>query len=171
MTQHIGKTWGALLVIISIIITLLVVKRTDDTNVFHRFLARHAEETAVNCGIIPVEANPEPGYACALEAQQAGKGFFLQVQKQGIDSKIADGWAATQNGNVLFFHYDSDPSGGSRTGTIIYQRTCVNPELNGKQIACNDFESTIRIPLSFRDKLRKNDQNRSNRSFNTPSIP
>ncbi len=139
--------------LVSVLTLLLIAKRTEDTAVFHRFLARQAEETAVDCGIIPVRTNSEPGHVCAFAAQQAGKGFFLQVQQQGIDSKVADGWVATQDGEVLVFNYDSDPSGGSRTGAVIYQRTCVNPELNAKQITCDDFEFTIRIPLSLYDTL------------------
>lgn len=145
---------GVLLTVISVIVLILIVKRTEDTAVFHRFLARQAEETAVDCGIIPIGGNSEEGFNCALAAQEAGKGFILQIQRQSIDSQIADGWAATQNGNLLFLHYDSDPSGGNRTSAVIYQQTCATPEWDAQKINCDYFESPIYIRLSLLDTMR-----------------
>ncbi len=130
-----------------VILLLFMTGRADDTAVFHKFLADHAEKTAVDCGITRVGDDPGPGFACASKAQQTGQGFFLQIQQQGIDSHVADGWAATHNGDIFYFRYDSDPSGGNRAGAVVYQHTCVNPTLDSLQINCDDFESTIRIPL------------------------
>ena len=122
-------------------------KPADDTAVFHTLLADFAEETAVDCGIFTLDDNPKVAYRCALSAHQIGNGFFVQIQQQGIDSDIADGWVAMQNGNVLQFNYDSDPSGGSQTGAVVYQSSCVNPQLTETEIKCSYFNARLRIPI------------------------
>jgi hypothetical protein len=85
------KKWGwkqAIGVLVIVLVLFLIAKRTEDTAVFHRFLARQAEETAVDCGIIPIGTNPEPGYACALATQQTGKGFFYKFNNKVLTLKL-----------------------------------------------------------------------------------
>jgi hypothetical protein len=79
MNKFWQKQWMILFIIVSSIILLLLIGRSDNIAVFQRFLADQAEETAIDCGVTLMNDAPEPRYACAFAAQQMGKGFFLQI--------------------------------------------------------------------------------------------
>ncbi len=79
--------------------------------------------------------------ACGLEAARQHRPFWAFVQKNGIDSWVADGLLGTPEGVVEEFFYDSDPSGGSGHPSRFTTRRCGRPVINtdpryGTTFAC-----------------------------------
>ncbi len=62
---------------------------------------------------------------CGQEAMDAGRGFWFSLDLCGIDSRIAEAFAGTQDGRFFRLWFDSDPSGGSNIGARMEQCECM----------------------------------------------
>ncbi len=89
---------------------------------------RLAGPSAINCGRVQVRGDPKTATDCVLAAQKAGKPFRVRYDLQGIDSAVAVAIVRTPVGTVGTLSYDSDPSGGGRTGGgVIFPKPCPKP--------------------------------------------
>lgn len=79
---------------------------------------------AVDCGRVPINGNPSDANACVQSAFLAHKPFIVRYDEQGFDSEVAHGIAATPQRQFYFLDYQSDASGGSKTGERISKRLC-----------------------------------------------
>ncbi len=78
-----------------------------------------------DCGHIEIgdEAGLMAARTCVQTALTDSRPFRVIFEVQGIDSKIVRGYAA--DASMLYsYHYDGDPSGGSRTGATSSRSTC-----------------------------------------------
>ena len=109
--------------------------------------ARHlAGADATACGSVDIDGDPAAVDACVVSAFQKGSPFYAIYALQGIDSQVMMAFAS--NGASLWtLSYDSDPSGGSDVGAVIYQSTCIEPTVQkGKtgqeELSCSASSST-----------------------------
>ena len=89
--------------------------------------ARHlAGQGAVACGTVGIDEDPTAVDACVISAFEKYAPFYAIYTLQGIDSQVM--MAFVSNGSSVWtLSYDSDPSGGSDVGAVIYQSTCLEP--------------------------------------------
>jgi hypothetical protein len=109
--------------------------------------ARHlAGEGATACGTVALDEDPKAVDACAIGAFEKHAPFYAIYTLQGIDSQVM--MAFVGNGSSVWtLSYDSDPSGGSDVGAVIYQSTCLEPTVQkGKtgndELSCTTSTST-----------------------------
>ena len=109
--------------------------------------ARHlAGQGAVDCGSVGIDEDPTAVDACVIDAFQKGTAFYAIYTLQGIDSQVMMAFVG-DGSSVWTLSYDSDPSGGSDVGAVIYQSTCVEPTVQkGKtghdELSCTASTST-----------------------------
>jgi hypothetical protein len=89
--------------------------------------ARHlAGAGARDCGSVGIDEDPTAVDACVISSFEKHAPFYAIYTLQGIDSQVM--MAFVGNGtSVWTLSYDSDPSGGSDVGAVIYQSTCLEP--------------------------------------------
>lgn len=75
-----------------------------------------AGRDAVDCGSVPLRADPKAATDCALAANKAGKPFRVLYHMQGIDSLVAVAFVRSPDGTLQGLIWDSDPSGGGGRG-------------------------------------------------------
>jgi hypothetical protein len=85
---------------------------------------------ATNCGHAVLGTDASPVDACVIASFEKGTPFVAQYDRAGIDSKVVLGIASDINGQVAFLLWDSDPSGGSRVGSVITGNLCVGPSVD-----------------------------------------
>lgn len=87
-----------------------------------------------NCGRFMVAKVGQPpashsdlrtAVACVQEHAARRAPAWMLVERQGIDSWVADGVFVTHSGEVRAFSYDSDPSGGSGLEARLSTRPCI----------------------------------------------
>jgi hypothetical protein len=79
---------------------------------------------AIDCGSVPINGDRGDVDNCVQSAFLAHKPFVARYEEQGMDSVLAIGIAATPQRQFYFLTYNSDPSGGSKTGERIRIRPC-----------------------------------------------
>jgi hypothetical protein len=105
-----------------------------------------AGEGAEACGFVGIDEDPTMVDACVVGAFRKGAPFYAIYALQGIDSQVTMAFAS--NGpSIWTLSYDSDPSGGSQVGAVIYQSTCEAPTVRkGKtghdELSCSASTST-----------------------------
>ena len=82
---------------------------------------------AIDCGRVKINGDPKEATQCAIGAQKAAKPFRVRYDLQGIDSAVSLAIVRTSIGTVGTLTYDSDPSGGSHVGEVIYPKRCPEP--------------------------------------------
>jgi hypothetical protein len=75
---------------------------------------------------------------CARTANEKKQPFRLSIQVQGVDSFIWVGAARASTGVMWTAVYDSDTSGGSRTGHVISESPCKSLKFARNSFACAD---------------------------------
>jgi hypothetical protein len=120
---------------------------TDDGGCSLRDVASDlAGSTATDCGSVGIDEDRKAIDACVIGAFQKGVAFHAIYALQGIDSQVE--MAFVSDGAELWtLSYDSDPSGGSQVGAVIYQSTCQSPTVQkGKdgrdELSCTASTST-----------------------------
>jgi hypothetical protein len=97
---------------------------------------------AQDCGTVPVGGNPAAADACSVSAFKAKRAFRVRYEDMGSDSQRSVAIAGTTHGDIYFFDYDSDPSGGSNIGEAVYEHQCKAPLVIQKpgrrKILCGD---------------------------------
>ena len=99
-------------------------------------VAARAGADATDCGYAVVGSDASVGGdaasvdACVTDAFNAQTPFYARYDRSGSDSKVVFGIAQDAAGNVTFFLWDSDPSGGSNTGPVIDGNLCTGPTLD-----------------------------------------
>ena len=88
---------------------------------------RLAGPGAIDCGRVKINGNPKEATRCAIRAQKAAKPFRVRYDLQGIDSAVSVAIVRTSIGTVGTLMYDSDPSGGSHAGEVVYPKRCPEP--------------------------------------------
>jgi len=88
---------------------------------------RSAGAGAIDCGRVKVGGDPKTATKCAIGAQKAAKPFRIRYDLQGFDSSVAVAIVRTPSGTVGALMYDSDPSGGSHVGEVVYPKRCPEP--------------------------------------------
>jgi len=88
---------------------------------------RLAGPGAIDCGRVTTKGDPKDATQCAIAAQKAEKPFRVRYDIQGIDSAVAVALVRTPVGTVGVLTYDSDPSGGSHVGAVVYPKRCPEP--------------------------------------------
>lgn len=68
--------------------------------------------------------------ACGRESAAAAVPFWFVVGGHGLDSWVAEGLLASENGAIEHYSYDSDPSGGSGVGARFDSRRCVGARVH-----------------------------------------
>lgn len=83
----------------------------------------------VNCGRVKIGGDPTSATECAVEANAAGKPFWVAYNIQGIDAIVAGGIVRTPSGKLLAITYDSCPSGCgfSLLGQRVGVESCPQP--------------------------------------------
>lgn len=101
-----------------------------------------------------VTGDPTPTDNCVLLAFKASTAFFARYDRPGTDSRVALGIARNSAGQTTYFHYDSDPCGGSSCGAIIDSIGCDGPSLwpdgetrprGDPPIKCSAYKANARI--------------------------
>jgi hypothetical protein len=105
-----------------------------------------AGQDATNCGSVGIDEDPTAVDACVISAFQKHAPFYAIYTLQGIDSQVETAFVGDGE-SVWTLSYDSDPSGGSDVGAVIYQSTCVEPTVKkGKtgqdELSCSASTST-----------------------------
>ena len=89
--------------------------------------ARHlAGDGALDCGSVGIDEDPTKVDACVITSFEKHAPFYAVYAQQGIDSQVAMAFVS-DGSSVWTLSYDSDPSGGSDVGAMIYQSTCEDP--------------------------------------------
>ncbi len=88
---------------------------------------RLAGSDAIDCGRVRINGDPKAATQCAVAAQKAAKPFRVRYDMRGIDSSVAVAIVRTPIGTVGVLSYDSDPSGGSQIGEVVYPKKCPEP--------------------------------------------
>jgi hypothetical protein len=109
-------------------------------------MRRRAGAEAADCGRVRIGQDRRSADACAVEAFEAGKPFFVRYDLQGIDSIVADGMSGDARGVIYLYTYDSGPSGGGNVGgnagERISEQECdiakVVPVKEGRRIQCGE---------------------------------
>jgi hypothetical protein len=81
----------------------------------------------IDCGRVKIKGDPKEATECAIGAQKAAKPFRIRYDLQGFDSLVAVAIVRTPSGTVGSLMYDSDPSGGSHVGEVVYPKRCPEP--------------------------------------------
>lgn len=79
---------------------------------------------ATACGRVPLGADQSAAHRCAVESLRAGRAFWVQFQRQGIDSEVWAGLARAPDGTGYSYSWDGDPSGGSGVGATAQRSRC-----------------------------------------------
>jgi hypothetical protein len=113
---------------------------------------------AIDCGRVLIQGDPEIATECALAAQKAGKPFRVRYDLQGIDSFVAVAIVRTEVGTVESLLWDSDPSGGGRSGPgVVFPRRCPEPvhlwvDPHGRVNCIHEEDSPPKDPMSPKSK-------------------
>lgn len=78
---------------------------------------------AEDCGKVAVGGDSTAVDTCAVAALQAGTPFVAQREEQGIDSQVTSA-LAYDGTHLVSLYRDSDPSGGSDVGAVIWLNLC-----------------------------------------------
>lgn len=87
-------------------------------------VSERAGDGATNCGDLDLGVDATAAYACAHDAFRAGTPFRFTQGVMGRDSRLVGGWARSPAGELFYFAYDSDRSGGGRDGGAIHVQRC-----------------------------------------------
>jgi hypothetical protein len=115
-------------------------------------LVKHAVgPRPVDCGFILIGRGDPPvslreldeAVRCVVTHAAKKQAAWLRIRLPGFDSEVANGLMTDANGRTQVYDFDSDPSGGSRTGSRFITQECPNPrakdtEKFGAYIACVD---------------------------------
>ena len=100
-------------------------------NDFQDRLQNDAGSEAVACGTLAILDSRLDANICLTQAFSNATSAYALFLEQGIDSQVAQG-TVTQNGNVTFYSFDSDPTGGGATDNgKITSSPCEQPQLSG----------------------------------------
>ena len=88
---------------------------------------RLAGPGAIDCGRVKINGDPKKATQCAIDAQKAATPFRVRYDLMGIDSAVSIAIVRTDIGTVGTLEYDSDPSGGSHVGEVVYPKRCPEP--------------------------------------------
>lgn len=84
---------------------------------------------ATSCGRVPLGGDQSAAHRCAVESLRAGRAFWVQWQRQGIDSEVWAGLARAPDGTGYSYFWDGDPSGGSNAGATAHRSRCARLEV------------------------------------------
>lgn len=105
-------------------------------------LQERAGPGATACGRIPLGGDQSAAHRCAVESLRAGRAFWMEVQRQGIDSEVWSGFVRAPDGTGYSYIWDGDPSGGSNAGARAQSSRCARLEVatvDGlEQVVCVD---------------------------------
>jgi hypothetical protein len=101
---------------------------------------------ATDCGSVGIGADPTKVDACVISSFEKHTPFYAVYAQQGIDSQVAMAFVS-DGASVWTLSYDSDPSGGSDVGAVIYQSTCLEPTVQkdkdgNEALSCTASTST-----------------------------
>ena len=101
---------------------------------------------ATDCGSVGIGEDPTAVDACVIGAFEKHAPFYAVYTQQGDDSQVMTAFVS-DGSSVWMLNYDSDPSGGSDVGAVIYQSTCLEPTVQkGKtgndELSCTASTST-----------------------------
>lgn len=89
--------------------------------------------------------------ACVVDALNGSGAFFAIYDRAGTDSEVAQAICRDADGVVLRLDWDSDPSGGDRTGAVIAATRCdgataAEPETDGaRPLSCASVTELGRV--------------------------
>ncbi len=114
-----------------------------------------AGQDATACGSVGIDEDPTTVDACVVGAFQKGTPFYAIYTLQGIDSQVQNAFAS--DGSSLWtLSYDSDPSGGSQVGAVIYQSTCMDPTVQkGKKSGTEELSCTASTSTKICDESER----------------
>ncbi len=93
-------------------------------------LAARVGNNATDCGYAVLGSDASSVDACVTAAFNSATAFYARYDRNGTDSNVVFGIAQDAAGNVMFFTWDSDPSGGSDTGPVIDGVLCIGATLD-----------------------------------------
>ena len=88
-------------------------------------VAAKAGSGALDCGVVADTSAPDTAYACMVKAHKSGEPFSVVFLQQGMDSKLALGFARDAAGALWLFNYDSCAMGCGDGHPAIVQGRCV----------------------------------------------
>lgn len=91
---------------------------------------------AVDCGHVDLGGDRSPASCCVVSNYAQSLPAFATYDKQGIDSRIAEGFAARRDGTVVVVSYDSGLETGNGSDATLDERNCDAPVASPN--ACSD---------------------------------
>jgi len=67
--------------------------------------------------------------------------FYAVYTQQGDDSQVMNAFVS-DGSSVWMLNYDSDPSGGSDVGAVLYQSTCLDPTVQKGKTGNDELSCT-----------------------------
>ncbi len=89
-----------------------------------------AGANATDCGEFAPRTDNNAGHACSIKAMEASTPFVAVFGLPGIDSLVKQAIIGGPDGEMRILHYDSDSSGGSKTGAKLYYSSCPSPTVS-----------------------------------------
>jgi hypothetical protein len=80
-----------------------------------RKLKNISGSTAVDCGTVSIEDNPQNASQCVMDAFSSHKPSRVRYDIRGIDTALAGGLAQGRNGRIYALSFMGNPHGGGRT--------------------------------------------------------
>ena len=104
---------------------------------------------ATDCGSVGIGEDPAAVDACVISSFEKHAPFYAIYTQQGEDSQVMMAFVS-DGSSVWMLNYDSDPSGGSDVGAVIYQSTCVDPTVQkgkggGEELSCTTASTSTKI--------------------------
>jgi len=116
--------------------------------------ARHlAGQDALDCGSVGIDEDPTAVDACVISSFEKHAPFYAIYTQQGIDSQVMVAFVS-DGSSVWTLNYDSDPSGGSDVGAVIYQSTCLEPTVQKGKTGNDELSCTASTSQKICDEGR-----------------
>ena len=116
--------------------------------------ARHlAGDGATDCGSVGIGEDNTAIDACVISSFEKHVPFYAVYAQQGEDSQVAMAFVG-DGSSVWTLNYDSDPSGGSDVGAVIYQSTCLEPTVKKGKSGDEELSCTTSTSQKICDEGR-----------------
>ena len=134
--------------VVCLILTLLIGCQEDKDDFismdeFGKTVQQTSGENATNCGKVSIDLSTYDVNTCVVDSFTLNIPFYAIYIRQGTDSSVASGVSMNSDGEVNYWHYDSDISGGSNGGSKVSSQICESPtigdisnETNYRAIEC-----------------------------------
>lgn len=83
-----------------------------------------AGDGAIDCGFVPLGADPASALECAEAVIGNGGSFHVGFERQGRDSEVRTYLAGSASETIWILGYDGDPSGGNGSCPTLVASEC-----------------------------------------------